>query len=140
MSPEQKEQRRIATNARNRAYSARLRECGVAEAAAKAQVDARFADSIKAAGDAERVVEAERDAALAEIDRQIAELKSQRSALQNDYAAKYAEARKVSSAVWAQRTQAHDELKAEVDAKFPDLQGWARGSAACWKSIEEFLP
>ena len=43
LTAEQKEQRRLATNASNRAYRARYRELSAAKNAVRAEINARFA-------------------------------------------------------------------------------------------------
>lgn len=139
MTNELKEQRKAATTARSRAYSARVRELREAEGVGEAEIEARFADDIKANNDAERALLAERDAAITEINRQIDALKAKRVDLEGLFSPTFNRARQISKGIYDQRRQAQIDLQNALDEKFSDLCGAARWSAAAWKPIEEFL-
>lgn len=137
---EQKEQRKLAASARNRAYHARYREISAAENTGKAEITSRFDHELQTASAIEIQIDAERAAAVNEIDRKIAELQKERQAVQDDFSRRYRAARDVSSEIYSRKRAAEDELEKTLNQQFPDISGHhARYSASSWKPIEEFL-
>jgi hypothetical protein len=140
LSAEEKERRREATKARDRAHHARYRELRDAEKAGEAEIEQKYAPEIEPAAAAEHRMEAERDSAIAELDRQIAALKTKRESTWRGYSDGLSTAHAVASEIYGRRNAAKRALDVEMNRRFPDLCGSARWSAAAWKSIEEFLP
>ena len=139
LTAEQKEQRRLATNARNRAYNARYRELSAAENAGRVEINARFAHELQIADAVEKQIEAEQTAALDEIDREITKLQEKRQATNDDFKRRYCAARDMSSEIYGRKRAAEGELDKALAQQFPDLCGSARYNAACWKPIKNYL-
>lgn len=136
LTAEEKEQRRIARNARDRAHNARRRERQILEDAGKAEILERLSPEITAADAAENVMFSERQRALEDIDRTISALQEQKKVLQEDYHDRLAPLRDATREAWQRKTEAERELQKALDDQFPDLKGAASYSAACWKPID----
>lgn len=137
---EQKEQRKLAASARNRAYQARYREISAAENAGKAEITSRFAHELQTADAVERQILAEKAATVDEIEKKIAELQKERQAVYDDFSKRYSVARDVSSEIYGRMRAAEDELEKTLNQQFPDMSDHhARYRASSWKPIEDFL-
>lgn len=137
LTAEEKDRRRLATNARNRAYHTRHKERRAAEESGLKEIDSRLGPDIDAALAAEKSLRAERDAALNDVDRRIFELQCTKKALQADFSDRYEALRKKTHALMSISNDQKRLLDRDLDARFPDLVGAALWSAACWKPIRE---
>lgn len=135
LTTEEKDLRRLAKNARNRAHRARCRDRARAEDIGKSEITSRLGPEIEAASVAEDALLAERNAALGDIDRAICELQDKKKAVQEDFASRIIPLHDKMRALIDLRNSQHRQLDIEINAKFPDLVGAARWSAACWKPI-----
>jgi hypothetical protein len=136
LTEEEKERRRLATNARNRAYHARYSQRRAAEEVGLKEINSRFDPDIEAASAAEDSLRKERDAALTDVDKRISELEDAKKAIQADFADRYNVLRKKMAAIVNLRNEEQRLLETSLDARFPDLVGAARWSAACWKPMD----
>ena len=137
LSADEKERRRLATNARNRAYSVRRNERRLDETAGITKIATALAEKIASATATENAVLSNRDAALREIDQQIIELRLRRDRVSDSYNQEYQSARNATIAVYAEKHAAEKILEQSLNRKFPDLTGEAQWSASSWKPASE---
>lgn len=136
LSPEEKERRKIATNARNRAHAARGRERRAVEDAGKKKIEEQFNPAIRECEIKENAILSDRSRELAVIAEEIAALTAKREIISGRFFKQISEARKSADSVYTLRNAAMKELEAQLDKDFPDLTGPALYSAACWKPME----
>ncbi len=131
-------QNKAALKVRRDAHTRRLKELIAATHSAEHAADVRAArkrfeetDAAAAAAVTARNNEVVRiEGRIAELQRQVEELRK------SDEVRRLFEIRRVASNQWLALKSAHGD---EVEARFPDLQGYARHSASAWNPPEEVL-
>lgn len=136
LSPEQKAANKEWQKVRDRAYRARYKEVSSFEAMEEARLDSEFGPKIDAACAAEDALRNERNAKLADIDRQIAELTRKKHDIAQEYEHPIAVARGGTSALVNERNRLRSEVMRRLAEQFPDMAGSGRWSAACWGETE----
>ena len=133
-SPEQKAIKRERINARNRALHARHRDFGAAMGAVAADIKAKHADALARVEGAEATLIKERDAKVADINRQIDELLRRRESVTKDYAQSLSAARDEIGQIYDTRMAEREAAEQELYARYPDMR--ASHSPAAWGDTE----
>lgn len=136
LSPEQKAANKERQKARDLAYRARYKEVSSFEKAEEARLGSEFGPKIDAASAAEDALRNERNAKLADIDRQMAELARKKHDIAQEYERPIAVARGGTSALVNERNRLRSDLTRRLAEMFPDMAGSGRWSAACWGETE----
>lgn len=139
LTPEQREARKRATSARNKAHTARRRELAAVEDPIKEALEAEHNARAQPLRDAEALLELEYQASVADIDKQIAKLQARKQLETENMHRARATLRVPLDQSYQEMRNGLRALAERMDTEFPDIKGHARYSAACWKPIEDFL-
>lgn len=139
LSAEDKDLRKLARKARDRAYNARYRLLREAQKKKEAALEAEFGAQLSSARANERAVHLSHSAADAEFARQIADIQAKREAAQAIGRDERQAAHAIVREIWDRRGEVEKRMDDEIGEQFLDLCGSALWSAAAWKPIEEFL-
>ncbi|MTK63026.1 MAG: hypothetical protein F8N15_00390 [Methanobacterium sp.] len=136
LSAAEKDRRKEARKARDRAHSARYREVRAFEEAEEAKLTAEFGPEIDAASEAKDALSAERQAKIEAIDDKIRALQAQREAVRAAYEPLMNDARDRRPAGGDLRNARRNEVQREAARRYPDMAGGGKWSAAAWGETE----
>jgi hypothetical protein len=135
LTAEEKATRKEARLERDRQWRARTGAMRKELEAAEQKIKSEFAGAITEAETVEKVVEDRWRDAVKAIDRQIADLQAQRKLVDESGRAAFHKSREPLVALYDEQRTRIDKSAEAIEAKYPDLAGHARWSAAAWRGF-----